>query len=147
MIPLLRARLLFPAVGAILTAAEPIAVTIGQVDWTATPQKVACTASTVEVDVMPFLGRTPEGGPFDAYYEALSDLGAEYVRYAPWYPYPRVVVAELDPPDCTATTPATNWNSELFDGIVRDFMTAGERCAVVPVESHFRLAVSPLPRD
>ena len=37
-----------------------------------------------QVDVMPFLGRTPEGGPFDAYYEALSDLGAMYVRYAPW---------------------------------------------------------------
>eukprot|EP01045_Picozoa_sp_COSAG04_P034109 COSAG04_NODE_7331_length_1146_cov_1.227316_1_plen_146_part_00 len=73
---------------------------------------------------MPFLGRTPEGGPFDAYYEALSDLGAEYVRYAPWYPYPRVVVTELSPPDCTATKPATNWNSTHFDAIMRDFMAA-----------------------
>ena len=31
---------------------------------------------------------------------------------------------ELTPPDCTATKPATNWNSTLFDGIVRDFMEA-----------------------
>ena len=39
-------------------------------------------------------------------------------------PYPRVVVAELSPPDCTATKPATNWNSTLLDGIMRDFMAA-----------------------
>ena len=30
---------------------------------------------------MPFLGRTDWGGPFNAYYESLSNLGAEYVRY------------------------------------------------------------------
>ena len=79
------------------------------VDWTAPPTKVVSTAATVEVDVMPFLGRTSEGGPFNAYIEALSNLGAEYVRFSPWYPYPRVVVPELDPPDCTPTNPATNW--------------------------------------
>ena len=96
-----------------LAFADPVAVTIGKVDWTATPQKVASTASTVEVDVMPFLGRTPEGGPFDAYFEALSNLGSEYVRYAPWYPYPRVVVTELEPPDCTATKPGPPENASL----------------------------------
>ena len=53
------------------------------VDWEATPARVASTASTVEVDVMPFLGRTPEGGPFDGYFEALSNLGSDFVRYAP----------------------------------------------------------------
>ena len=52
------------------------------VDW-ASPARVASTASTVEVDVMPFLGRTPEGGPFDGYFEALSNLGSDFVRYAP----------------------------------------------------------------
>ena len=41
------------------------------------------TAATVEVDVMPFLGRTPEGGPFNGYFEALSNLGSDFVRYAP----------------------------------------------------------------
>ena len=30
---------------------------------------------------MPFLGRADWGGPFNAYYESLSNLGAEYVRY------------------------------------------------------------------
>jgi hypothetical protein len=100
------------------------AETVVSVDWSSKPLKVASTASTVEVDVMPFLGRTTEGGPFGAYFEALSNLGSDYVRYAPWYPYPKVVVPELDPPDCTATKPATNWNSTLFDGIMRDFMAA-----------------------
>ena len=54
------------------------------VDFTSAPLKIASTASTVEVDVMPFLGRTPEGGPFNAYFEALSNLGSDFVRYAPW---------------------------------------------------------------
>ena len=73
---------------------------------------------------MPFLGRTPDGGPFEAYYTALSNLGAAYVRYAPWFPNPRVVVTELRPSDCTAAKPATNWNSTYFDAIMRDFMAA-----------------------
>ena len=39
-------------------------------------------------------------------------------------PYPKVVVAELDLPDCTADKPATNWNSTLLDGIVKAVMLA-----------------------
>ena len=73
---------------------------------------------------MPFLGRADWGGPFNAYYEALENLGSEFVRYAPWYPNPRVVVTELTPSDCTTTKPATNWNSSYFDDIMRDFMAA-----------------------
>ena len=94
------------------------------VDWDAPPTRVASTAATVEVDVMPFLGRTREGGPFDAYAAALQNLGAEFVRFSPWFPYPRVVVPELRPPDCTQTKPATNWNSSFLDQIMKDFMTA-----------------------
>jgi hypothetical protein len=82
------------------------------------------TAATIEVDVMPFLGRTSYGGPFDAYFEALSQLDSEYVRFAPWFPNPRAVVTELTPSDCTATQPATNWNSSVFDAITRDMMAA-----------------------
>ena len=74
----------------------------------------------MEVDVMPFLGRTSYGGSFDAYFEALSGLGASYVRFAPWFPNPRVVVTELFPSDCTPSKPATNWNSTLFDGVMRE---------------------------
>merc|ERR1712202_118641 len=33
-------------------------------------------------------------------------------------------VPELKPPDCTASKPATNWNSTMLDGVMRDFMNA-----------------------
>ena len=52
---------------------------------------------------MPFLGRTSEGGDLNGYWNALSNVGAEYVRFAPWFPNPRVVVTELTPPNCNAT--------------------------------------------
>jgi hypothetical protein len=106
-----------------VTAAFSAATIDVKVDWAKSVAKAA-TAATIEVDVMPFLGRTDYGGPFNAYYEALANLGSQYVRYAPWFPNPRVVVTELTPSDCTATKPATNWNSTLFDGIMRDFMAA-----------------------
>lgn len=92
-------------------------------DFSATMRTVS-TAATVEVDVMPFLSRTTSGGPFGAYYEALSSLGAEYVRFAPWFPNPRVVVTELTPPNCNATHPATNWDSTHFDQVMSDFYVA-----------------------
>ena len=99
---------------------EPITVPI---DWTAERTRTR-TAATVEVDVMPFLGRTDWGGPFCAYRHALQNLGAEYVRMAPWWPNPRVVVTELSPSDCTPTKPATNWNSTLLDQVMKDFYHA-----------------------
>ena len=46
------------------------------------------------------------------------------VHQAPWFANPRAVVPELTPSDCTATKPATNWNSSYFDAIIEDFMGA-----------------------
>ena len=71
------------------------------VDWTHI-DITTDTSATVEVDVMPFLSRAEDrGGPFDAYYSALTNLGAANVRFSPWFPYPKVVVPELTPTDCT----------------------------------------------
>ena len=66
----------FLAPGTTGAQAAPSVVT-ATVDW-ATERVVTRTAATVEVDVMPFLGRADWGGPFNAYYEALENLGAEY---------------------------------------------------------------------
>jgi hypothetical protein len=107
------------------------------VDWASPALVTASTAATVEVDCCePFLTRDPAahrngGGPFPQYMIAMQDLGADFVRWAPWYPYPRVVVLELYPPDCTATKPATNWDSTHFDAVTADFMQAvcGPLCA------------------
>jgi hypothetical protein len=38
----------------------------------------------------------------------------------PQFPNPRVVVTELRPSDCTESKPATNWNSTMFDSIMRE---------------------------
>ena len=103
-----------------------------EVDWTFETRRTN-TAATVEVDVMPFLARQPStdpsitkhyGGPFEKYYDALTNLNTSYVRFAPWCPNPRLVVPELSPPDCTATKPATNWNSVFLDQLMKDFMHA-----------------------
>jgi hypothetical protein len=104
-------------------APAPRAVVQVTVNWS---QIVAVTptAATVEVDVMPFISRTDWGGPFQSYYTLLSGLGAEFVRFAPWFPDPRAVIPELRPPDCNTSHPATNWNSTVLDGVISDFMRA-----------------------
>eukprot|EP01065_Artemidia_motanka_P030594 TRINITY_DN36627_c0_g1_i1.p1 TRINITY_DN36627_c0_g1~~TRINITY_DN36627_c0_g1_i1.p1 ORF type:complete len:531 (+),score=147.45 TRINITY_DN36627_c0_g1_i1:55-1593(+) len=91
------------------------------VDWGRSLRTVD-TAATVEVDVMPFLSRAGEGGNYSGYYRALSELGADYVRLAPWYPYPRITVAELSPPDCGGA--GSSWNTTLLDAVVADMMRA-----------------------
>ena len=46
------------------------------------------------------------------------------MRFAPWFPNPRVVVTEMTPPNCNATHPATNWDSTAFDEVMSDFYSA-----------------------
>jgi hypothetical protein len=51
---------------------------------------------------------------------AIKALGADYVRYVPWLPYPKLAVAELQPP----TKDQTSWDFSLIDPMVRDFFAA-----------------------
>lgn len=53
-------------------------------------------------------------------YAALKDLGADYVRYVPWLPYPRLGVAELEPP----TKDKTSWDFSQIDPMTKDFLDA-----------------------
>ena len=55
-------------------------------------------------------------------YRALKELGADYVRYVPWLPYPRLAVAELEPP----TPQKTSWDFSLIDPMTKDFLRATE---------------------
>jgi hypothetical protein len=55
-------------------------------------------------------------------YAALKDLGADYVRYVPWLPYPRLGVAELEPP----TPQKTSWDFSQIDPMTKDFLAATE---------------------
>jgi hypothetical protein len=56
----------------------------------------------------------------DQLFKALHDLGADYARLQPWFPYPKMAVAELRPPE----NGKTFWDFTLMDQITEDFMQA-----------------------
>lgn len=87
------------------------------VDWNAGRKPLKTTAS-LQVVVNPLLRR---GSPIhDRAFKELQSLGADYVRFVPWIPYPRLAVAELEP----STATATSWDFSLIDPITLDFLHA-----------------------
>lgn len=79
---------------------------------------VSKTTPTLQVVVNPPLRRGSR--IHDTVFEALHDLGADYVRYVPWLPYPKLGVAELDPP----SGGKTSWDFSLIDPMTEDFIHA-----------------------
>ena len=65
----------------------------------------------------PLMRGRPTHGPI---YKALRDLDADYARLQPWFPYPKMTVAELEPPK----DGKTYWNFSLMDEYTEDFMEA-----------------------
>lgn len=104
------------ATSAALQAQQPLDLTI---HWDKTTM-VSKTTPTFQVVVNPPLRR---GQPMNtAAYKAVKELGADYVRYVPWLPYPRLAVAELEPP----TKEKTSWDFSLIDPMTIDFLNATE---------------------
>ncbi len=98
------------------SASKPNEVTV---DWDKTVI-VSRSTPTLQVVVNPMLR---SGSPIhDASFQALKSLGADYVRYVPWLPYPRLGVAELEPP----AKDTTSWDFSLIDPMTKDFLTATE---------------------
>ena len=81
-------------------------------------QRTSQTSPTLQIVPCPPV--RPGGPARDNAYKALRDLGADYVRYAPWYPYPKLGVAELDPPK----DGKTSWDFSLIDPMMIDFLEA-----------------------
>lgn len=80
--------------------------------------RVSNTTATLQVVVNPPLRR---GTPIhDPVFRALADLQADFVRYVPWLPYPRLGVAELEPPK----DGKTSWDFSLIDPMTIDFLEA-----------------------
>lgn len=80
--------------------------------------RVSQTTPTLQVVVNPPLQC---GTPVhDNAFKALHDLGADYVRYVPWLPYPKLGVAELEPPK----DGKTSWDFTLIDPMTIDFLEA-----------------------
>jgi hypothetical protein len=91
---------------------EPIAI-----HWDKT-LVISRSTATLQVVVNPM---TAPGSPIhDGTFRVLKDLGADYVRYVPWLPYPRWAVAELEPP----TASKTSWDFSQIDPMTKDFLAA-----------------------
>jgi hypothetical protein len=86
---------------------------------------ISRTTPTLQVVVMPPLRRGSK--IHDRVFQALHDLGADYVRYVPWLPYPKLAVAELEPPK----DGQTSWDFSLIDPMMEDFMNATAGHSVV----------------
>lgn len=87
------------------------------IDWNKTVS-TSKTTPTLQVVVNPML---KNGSPiYKQSFAALKELGADYVRFVPWFPYPRVAVAELKPPTKTQTF----WDFKHADPYVKSFMDA-----------------------
>src|SRR6185437_7470710 len=108
-----------PALLALAASAQsgPATPNVVTIDWNKTVI-VSKSTPTLQVVVNPM---TRPGSPIhDQTFAALKSLGADYVRYVPWEPYPKLAVAELDPP----TSSSTSWNFSLIDPMTKDFLNA-----------------------
>ena len=87
------------------------------IDWDKTVV-VSKSTPTLQVVTNPMLN---PGSPIhDGSFAALKALGADYVRYVPWLPYPKIAVAELEPP----TKDKTSWDFTYIDPVTKDFLAA-----------------------
>lgn len=76
---------------------------------------VSKTNATLQAVVTPLM--SPDSPLHLQVWNALKDLDASYVRYVPWLPYPKLAVAELEPP----TKESTSWDFSLIDPYTTQF--------------------------
>jgi hypothetical protein len=99
----------------------PITVTPS---WSTVISANNTTIPTLQVVVNPLLEKELAGGHVntihDAVFSNLAALGADYVRFSTWYPYPHLDVAELYQPKAGKT----HWDFDGLDPIVDDFLGA-----------------------
>ncbi len=88
-------------------------------------ERVSKTTPTLQVVVNPPLRRGSK--IHDRVFSDLGKLGADYVRYVPWLPYPKLGVAELQPP----TNGKTSWDFSLIDPMTIDFLNATKGHSVI----------------
>jgi len=112
------------ALGWLSASAQESAPAEVTVDWNKT-LTISRSTPTLQVVVNPQIlrGALMHDGAF----AALKLLGADYVRYVPWLPYPRQAVAELAPP----ADGKTSWDFAHIDPALDDFMKATEGHTVI----------------
>ncbi len=83
------------------------------------------TAATLQVVVNPPLRRG--SAIHDQAFQVLKELNCDYIRFVPWLPYPKLGVAELEPP----TENKTSWDFSLIDPLTTDFLDATRGHSVI----------------
>lgn len=77
--------------------------------------RVSKAAPTLQVVVNPLLRR---GSTIHArVFQAVQELGCDYIRYVPRFPYHKLAVAELAPP----RGGKTSWDFPLIDPMTEDY--------------------------
>jgi hypothetical protein len=94
------------------------------INWDKT-QATSKTLPTLQVVYNPML--RANSPIYKATFDALENLQASYVRYVPWFPYPKAAVAELKEPTKTETF----WNFSYADPAMEAFMKAQHGRSVV----------------
>lgn len=95
-----------------------------KIDWSKIIT-VSKTTATLQVVENPMV--RPSSPIHANTFKALKDLGADYVRYVPWFPYPKMVVAELKRPTKTQTF----WDFTYPDSTIAAIMNATSGHSVV----------------
>ena len=108
----------------LLSGINLYAQNIVTIDWNKTIY-TSKTTPTLQLVENPMV--RPGSSIHVATFKALKELGADYVRYVPWFPYPKMAVAELEPP----TKDKTSWNFTYLDSTMQAFMGAMEGHSVV----------------
>jgi len=97
--------------------------TVG-IDWDRVEQ-ISKTTPTLQLVENPKV--RPSSSIHKEIFKALKDLNADFVRYVPWFPYPKMAVAELKAP----TKNETFWNFTYLDCTMNAFMEATKGHPVV----------------
>jgi len=101
--------------------AQEIRLTI---DWNTI---IATSKTTATLQVVENPALRPSSAIHENTFRALKDLDANYVRYVPWFPYPKMAVAELKRP----TKDSTFWDFTYLDSTMEAFMNAQKGNSVV----------------
>lgn len=91
------------------------------IDWTNVLLTSKTTTTLQIVSNPPLLRGT---NVHDNVYTSLESVAANYVRFVPWFPYPKLAVPEIDAPIVSGDGCSTTWDFTYADQLVEDFYAA-----------------------
>ena len=102
---------------AVQSSTAPLQVNI---DWNDIVIRSKTTTTLQSVAVPPLLAGSNQTIRENAL-KALFSVKADYVRYVPWFPYPRIAVPEIEAPSISGNSCRTSWDFTYADQLLLDF--------------------------